>query len=175
MEVHMNIWKELLRQAYVEATKSPDPSTQNGALMVKRASGSNKYKTLGVGCNCFPKGIAPTHERLYTPLKYLCVAHAEFNAIFDAMRRERRGELSGLTLVCPWAACSNCAKTIMVSGIKTLVRHKQAHLQSAGNAKWVEEIAAADVMMREVGIEIIEYDGTVGAPPILHGRKYWNP
>jgi len=78
-------------------------------------------------------------------------------------------------MVCPWAACTGCAKTIMAAGIRRLVRHKQAHLQSAGNTKWQEEITIADEMLRDVGVEIIEYDGLVGAPPVLHSGTYWNP
>ncbi|OGZ08599.1 MAG: hypothetical protein A3D65_05110 [Candidatus Lloydbacteria bacterium RIFCSPHIGHO2_02_FULL_50_13] len=188
----MDLWKELLCKAYEEATKSPDPSTQNGALVV----GPNRYwkpeldpftrdpistlitnglKIIGADCNRFPSGIEYTHERLHTPLKYIYVAHAEFGAIFSALHTSPLKDFPEFTIVCPWAACTGCAKTIITSGIRRLVRHKQAHLQSAGNTKWQEEITVADVMLREVGVEIIEYDGLVGAPPVLHSGKYWNP
>ena len=48
-------------------------------------------------------------------------------------------------------------------------------MQSAGNTKWIEEITEADKLMRAVGVEIIEFDGKVDAPPIRHGGKIWYP
>ncbi len=155
----------------MEATKSPDPSTQNGALIVR----DSDYAIVGADCNRLPDGIAHTHERLFTPLKYLFVEHAEFGSVFDAMKKSGLGNMVGHTMVCPWAACTGCAKTIMRSGIRRLVRHKDATDRSAGNTKWIDEIREADVMMREVGIDIIECNGQVGAPPILHSGTYWNP
>lgn len=171
----MDIWKELLRQAYVAATKSPDPSTQNGALIVWRSG--DAYEILGSDYNRFPAGIAYTHERLHTPLKYLYIGHAEWNSVFGVLHERTLRDIAspGLTMVCPWAACTGCAKTIIASGIHRLVRHKQAHLQSARNIKWQEEIVVADVMLREVGVEIVDYDGKIGAPAVLHSGKYWNP
>ncbi len=167
----MDIWKILLRKAYEEATKSPDPSTQNGAVIVR-----NSEKTIvGTDCNRLPDGIVHTHERLFTPLKYLYVEHAEFGSVFDAMNKSGLGNLIGHTIVCPWAACTGCAKTIMRSGILRLVRHKDATDRSAGNTKWIDEIREADVMMREKGIEIIDVVGPLGAPQIRHGGTYWTP
>ena len=168
----MHLWKELLCKAYVEAQKSPDPSTKTGALVVWRKD--DVHHIWGRGCNRFLDGVEVTQERLTAPLKYMCIAHAECIAIFDALK-SLKTPLSAMTMVAPWAACSNCGKTIIMSGIKTLVRHKQAHLQSAGNLKWKEEIEVADIMMREAGIKIIEYDGAVGAPPSLASGQYWNP
>ena len=78
----------------------------------------------------------------------------------------------GLTMVCPWATCSDCAQAIIQTGINRLVTHKQA-LDKSGH--WQEDIELAFSMLREAGIEAIIFDGKIGAGKILRSGEIWEP
>lgn len=146
-------WERQLRLCYEAAGKdSTDPSTQNSALII-----SNPDATQGImAANHFPLGVAENPQRWERPVKYYYVEHAERNAIYQAARVGYRTE--GAIMVSPWAACADCARAIIQSGIKTLVRHrmKEAH------AHWNETIIAGDTMMYEAGISIIELEPIPG-------------
>ena len=174
----MRLWKNLLASAYRVATKSNDPSTQNGAIIIGHYPNFSidDYNYLGSGYNRFPDGVLETPERWNDRAqKYKLVQHAERAAIETALRTNGVGHLDGATMVCGWAACSECAKAIIGVGIKRLVTHKQAHERSHTNPTWREDIAIANMMLREAGVEIIEYDGTVNGPPVRHSGTTWNP
>lgn len=91
--------QQYLLMAYKEATKSPDPSTQNGAVIVTTAG-------TAADCNRFPERVKITDARLERPLKYNFIEHAERNAIFSAARKQL--PLLGATMYVPWFACSDC-------------------------------------------------------------------
>lgn len=158
-------YKEFLAVAYREATNSHDPSTQNGALILI----DGKIETLDH--NRFPDGVEELPERYERPLKYKVIEHAERNAIFAAAKKGICTH--GATMVCPWAACSDCARAIIQAGIKTLVTHKQAFDRSPDH--WKKDIEIAFTMFEEAKINIVWYDGIVGGPEVLHSGQKWNP
>jgi deoxycytidylate deaminase len=164
----MKTYEEWLVEAYKVATSSPDPSTQNGAIVLDK-----DYNILGKGCNTFTKGVELSPEKLEKPLKYSYVEHAERNAVFnclDTIRTNSAGEWIGKgkpdTMVVPWAACVDCARSIIQSGIHTLVRHRDATDRSPDH--WIESITLADELLREGSVEVINVKGFLGAPEILH-------
>lgn len=150
--VNLNIQKNCLNMAYHLALLSPDLSTQNGAVI-----SDNLGHVIACGWNTFPAGVTISSQRLSRPDKYLFTEHAERAAIYQAAKFGLPTQ--GKCMVCCWAACTDCARAIIDSGITTLVRHKQASDRS--NTKWLESIEVADVMLHEAGIEIIDYDGKV--------------
>ena len=158
-------WKELLKVAYEEAVNSPDPSTQNAALLVN--DGAVVLKAV----NEFPIGVEYTEERWERPLKYKIIEHAERNVIYKAARQGIATD--GLTMVSPWSCCSDCARAIIQAGIKCLVRHKDAGDRSP--EFWAEEIAIADQMLKEAGLEVLDYHGKIGAPEVRHSGQIWSP
>jgi len=163
-------YKEILKIAYELAEKSPDPSTQNGAILVREA-GISGYEIMSRGYNHFPEGVKYLSERWERPIKYSFIEHAERDSIFQAAKMGISTQ--GLIMVCSWSACDNCARAIIGSGIKRLVRHKQASDRSPEN--WKQNIVIADMMLREAGIEIIDYDGIIGGLSIRHSGQTWNP
>ena len=159
-------WKPLLKRAYEEAKIGRDPSTQNAALLVDDAG-----KVVLFEINRFPDGIKYTKERLERPLKYKFSVDAEKNVCVAAARQGIKTE--GLTMVCPWASCSDCAQVIIQSGIKRLVTHKQALDKSSDI--WRRDIDIALSMLKEAGVEVVLYDGLVGVNEVLFSGQSWNP
>src|SRR6478752_7606232 len=107
----------LMRMAYQEALKSPDPSTQNGGIGLD--SGGT---IIAKGCNDFTHGMEVTSDLFERPKKYAYIEHAERNVLFDSVWRQS-GHIH--TLVVPWAACADCARAIVQCGVHTLVRHQR--------------------------------------------------
>lgn len=142
--------EELLLLALVRATKSPDPSTQNGAILA-RNRGLGHYEPIleTLSCNDFPFDVSYSDERWERPLKYSFVEHAERNAIYKAAMKGIATE--GLTLACPWAACADCARSIIQSGCDTLIT-----MDPTANtaAHWTESIAIAMGMLEEASVKV---------------------
>jgi dCMP deaminase len=151
------------KDAYRVASQlSTDPSTQNGAVLVD-ANGD----VVAWGANHFPYGVQETEERWRRPQKYKYVEHAERNAIYHAA--ERGIATRGLVMYCPWAACSDCSRAIIQSGIKEVVTHYDPcaaeRFGQPASIMWLEEIKIAVEMFKEAGVNfrwvtdvIDEYD-----------------
>lgn len=159
-------WKALLKMAYEKAKESKDPSTQNAALLV-----NDTGRVLVADINRFPESVITNKERWERPLKYKFVEHAERNVCYISAKQGIKTE--GLTMVCPWAACSDCARAIIQSGIIRLVTHQQAHERSP--EFWAKEIEIAFAMLKEAGVEIVIYNGTIGVEGVLHSGQLWTP
>lgn len=146
-----------LSEAYQLATKSPDPSTQNGAIIVSALWREQKPQgtfVYGRGYNTFPPKVKSSNERLTRPLKYSYIEHAERSAIYDAAIFGK--ELRGTTMFVPWAACADCARGIICSGISELVVHQPMLDHSPDH--WKESISNAFEMLDEAGVQIIRYE-----------------
>lgn len=146
----------LFRQCWRAAQASPDLSTQNG-VVIASSQGRIHY-----GCNTLPHGLAATPERLERPLKYAFTEHAERNAVYEAAYTGT--PCRGATMVALWAACADCARAIVQSGIVELVRH--GWFLDHSPDRWKESIAQGDVILIAGGVEITRYDG-----PIATGGK----
>jgi len=148
------------------AANSPDPSTQNAAVLISR-DGEILEDTLVL--NTFPEGVLVSEERWERPVKYHHVEHAERNAIYAAARVGIQTQ--GKILVCVWAACSDCARAIIQSGISCLVRYKDG----GGADAWDNSISIADTMMIEAGVEIITIEEPLeGFPALRRNGALWS-
>lgn len=147
---------EYLELAYYQAVKSPDPSTQNGAIIVK-----NK-QIIGQGFNEFPAGVKYADERWERPIKYSYIEHAERNAIFDCVRKGN--STVGAVMYCPWYACADCGRAIIQAGIKEVVGHMlPAHKD---NPRWKDSIAFAIAMFEEAGVKYRYVEAKISAGDI---------
>jgi deoxycytidylate deaminase len=154
---------EQLVAAYGVATASPDPSTQNGALACT-AHGA----LVGEAPNDFPPGIDATPERLDRPLKYAYIEHAERGAIYNAARHGHRTHV----LVCPWAACADCARAIVLAGVRILVRHQRED----ATGRWGDSIAVGDEILTAGGVTVVDVtDPLPQAPAIRFAGSVWQP
>lgn len=154
---------EWLRVAYAIALSSPDPSTQNGAVVLNEDG-----LRIGSGCNEFTLGMSVTPDLLERPKKYTYIEHAERNALYNALKFATDPPD---TIVVPWAACADCARAIVQTGVKTLIRHARG-----GNERWNQSIEDGDIMMHAAGVNIVEYEKPLGAcKPILFNGELWTP
>jgi dCMP deaminase len=162
----MNSDKHYLLLAYKAALESPDPSTQNGAVLI---SWTGKIVD---ACNTFPYGVRNEPDRLVRPLKYSFIEHAERNVIFKAAQ-DHRFDFKDAVMYAPWFACADCARAIIQVGIRKVVGHKQIHDMTP--AHWKESINCAYAMFAEAGVETVLVDGEIGAPELLFNGGLWRP
>lgn len=164
----MLLMDNLLAKAYELAVTSTDRSNQNGAVLLS----ANGLQIIGMGANNFPNGVAFTEERATTrPLKYHYYEHAEAWAIHDAAREGKA--TFGSIMVCPWAACSPCARAMIVAGVAKLYVHKQRMLMTPD--RWISDVWEALNMIREAGIIVEEFDGPVNGSSVLVNGELWSP
>jgi dCMP deaminase len=133
---------DYLRQAcQFAAMSSQDGRTQNGAVLVT--------KTRAIyGVNSFPAGVTATDERRAAPEKYLFIEHAERAAIYRAAALGV--STAGASLYCPWFACCDCARAIIMAGVGEVVG--LVSLRNATPERWQENIKLAEKMLAEAGV-----------------------
>lgn len=156
-------YKVLLKDCYAYARNSYHPSTHNAALLV------DKGKVILRGVNILPLGVKKKKERFEGDNKHVYPNHAERDLIYKAARKGITTD--GLTMVMPWLPCIPCANAIISSGIDTLIVHKQ--MVERTREGWQEELRNAVKIMKEAGINIIAYDGLVGAKAYMH-HEIWD-
>ena len=166
---------QYLAQAYYLARNSPDRSNQTGALVFNK-----RGLRAGDGWNHFPPGFELTPEELFIDgqqqdavdelkkQKYSRVAHAEFTAVVSSYRN-----LQGGVMVAPWATCNEYAKSIVLSGLKNLVVHKER--MDLTPSRWLKDIATALIRIKANGIQLIKYSGPVDADPVYVNGSLWSP
>lgn len=137
--------EDYVRLAYGWASRSGDLSTQNGAILVRPGTG----EIVAAGWNDIHGPMEDRQERRVRPAKYEWTEHAERTAILDAARRGVATE--GLTMYCPWFACADCGRAIILAGIKRVVGHKIP--QHDTRPDWAASIATAAQMFKEAGVE----------------------
>ena len=141
-----------MTMAYLVATKSKDPSTKVGAVIVRPDK-----EIRSTGYNGLPRNFKDTAERYTRPLKYKLVNHAEENAILHCSRIGVASK--GCTIYVPWIPCSLCAKSIIQAGIVEVVYHREWPGNSCKNTIWAESIAISNEMFAETGVIMREFSG----------------
>lgn len=146
-------YREWLAFCYLEAVKSPDPSTQNAACLI----GPD-----GKLWPCLADVNRPTDKWFMSaedwerPRKYSLLGHAERNCLYLAASM---GIMTyGCMMVACWASCSDCAIAIVECGITRLIRHKRDTC-----ARWDDSIFLGDEIMIANGVEIVEVVGSLSA------------
>jgi len=152
-------YKDLLRECYKYSNKSNYPSTHNAALLVKNG------KIILGGVNILPPGVKEKKEYFKQRVnRHIYFNHAERDVIYKAARKGI--PTNGLTMVMAWLPCIPCANALISSGIKKLIVHKQ--MIERTREGWQKELKNAVQIMKEAGVEIVAYDGLVGAKAYMH-------
>lgn len=96
----------------IVSTRSKDPNTQHGAVIV-----DNQNKIVSTGYNGSARTIDDSLIDWSRPNKYLYILHAEENALWSAEKRN----LENCVIYVTGKPCSKCMLRIAHSGIKRLV------------------------------------------------------
>lgn len=123
------------------ATKSRDPSTKVGCVMV----GPDR-DIRATGFNGLPRGVEDHPDRMERPAKYIWTCHAEENAIAHAARAGT--SMLGCTAYVTHSTCARCARSMIQAGIDKVVVG-QGHLIAAS---YIEEWDIARAMFKEAGV-----------------------
>jgi deoxycytidylate deaminase len=175
--------KRYLAKCYELATDSPDRSNQNGAIIVMEHWGSVPVgfpEVLSEGRNEFPPGIEATEELITNREKKLFyIEHAERNAIYSLFRKYNSCSIpplagpKGLTMICQWFACADCARAIALSGIKKVIGHKERMDMTPD--RWKASVDAGLQLLRDCGVELEFYSGKIDCVPIIVNGEKWYP
>lgn len=154
-----------LRYAYQLASQSPDPSTQVGAIIV-----TNEFGPF-CGWNHLTPGMKLDLTLIKRSFKYKVMEHAERDAIFKATKAGR--SLEGAIMYCPWAACCDCARAIVLSGIKEVVCHGNALEKTP--ERWQEDIRLTKEIFKKAGVKYTWWYGKLGECKNLFDGEIWYP
>jgi len=147
---------------------STDHSTHNGAILIDE---DGDLRTLASGYNSHLSGWGNKDEHHERPLKYSLTEHAERAVIY---RAASKGVCTkGLTMVANWVACPDCARGIVLAGIRRVVCHKQCMDRTP--PRWKEMIDLGLEMCEKNGVEVVQWDGLVEGIFNLNNGETWQP
>lgn len=146
----MENWDDyFIKMAKLVATKSKDPSTQCGCVIVAADN-----SVLSTGYNGLPRGMEYSPEKLERPFKYKVMVHSEQNAIFNAARNGIR--LQGGTAYITDIPCHECARGLVQCGIVRIVVPIPSKLRLRQD--WQQSFFASKQIMEECGVELSEIE-----------------
>ncbi len=161
--------RDLMREVYCLARRSTDRSTKNGAILVDEDKA--RVVPLVSGYNAHLRGWGGNEEDHARPLKYSLTEHAERDTLY---RAAYCGICTrGLTLIANWVACPDCARAIVLSGIRRVICHKQCMDRTP--PRWMEMIDLGLEMCEKNGISVYQWDGVVGDCENLNNGELWYP
>jgi len=148
-------WNEwFLQGVYWVASKSKDPKTKIGALIVK------DKRIISTGFNGIPIGVNDDDElRHQRPEKYKWYEHGERNAIYAAARYGINTD--GAILYTNALPCADCARGIIQSGINDVYIHRQFNDDNA-----------TFTMFNESGVKIFAIDKVLGCKAYFDGKVF---
>jgi deoxycytidylate deaminase len=150
---------ERLALAYTLAQLSEDPSTQNGAILLRDGDG-----VIGWGFNHLVEGSEPRWEdKTY---KYAHVVHAETAAILNAAT-QGNATIGGRLFVC-WGICLDCARDIVEAGIIEVVCHR--HPAMLERPDWQPGIDRAMKLLKDAGVVVRMVEGDIGVTIRFNGK-----
>lgn len=151
-----------MRMVYLTATKSKDPSSKIGAVIVK------DNRVISTGYNGFPIGVDDDESRYNNrDIKYKLVVHAEHNAILASARFG----ISTLdcTLYTNGLPCNSCMKAVIQSGIKEIVIHSL--WPEMKHSDWEELSKASQIMVTESNVKVRVFDKKLNLKGCIDGKE----
>lgn len=143
-----------LALAFVEATRSPHPTVQVGAVVT---TPDGKH-VLGHACNAFADGVRCSPARLRDGEKSFWIMCAEKRAVAAARKNLKKhglGSLKGCRLYATLDPCHTCADDLICAGIgKVFVPGEAQQHHPRLKPKWRKSITVGAQKMREAGIRV---------------------
>jgi dCMP deaminase len=159
-----------MREVYLIASKSKDPMTKIGAVLVK-----DNHSILR-GYNGIVQGVKDLPERMERPEKYDWMSHAERNVFYLAARLGISSDRT--TLYTQGLPCCQCADGVIQSGIEEIVLHKQWEdlipqiKANNSDRPWTEVGYKSGVKFYEAGITIRFFDKFLNVDGYWDGKKF---
>ena len=157
--------RKYMLEAYLSAVNSDDKSTHNGAVLVRLND------SLCYGWNHFLDGFGEFPQHHERPMKYSLTEHAERDVIYKAVCCGFRTK--GSTMVANWVACPDCARAIVLAGIDTVVCHRECMDRTPD--RWSEMVDLGLFILKQGGVEVVQWSGTVGRVDNLNNGEVWQP
>lgn len=158
-------WDEFyMRHVYLAASKSKDPSTKIGAILVRNGT------IISEGYNGFPRNIIDNVERYYNrEEKYKYIVHAEANSILNSARN---GICTNESIMYTnGIPCNECAKSIIQSGIKEVVIHEEWPMGKINQTgKWNDAAKITFTMFGECGITLRSLNIKLNLEVLVNGK-----
>jgi deoxycytidylate deaminase len=169
MELSNHEIRHIMRGVYRNAMHSTDRSTNNGAILVdEHCEGAIP---LAAGYNAHLYGWGDKEEDHVRPLKYLLTEHAERDVIYYAAHNGICTR--GLTMIANWVACPDCARGIVLAGIRRVICHKQCMDRTP--PRWKELVDLGLEMFEKNNVPVYQWDGKVGGVTNLNNGEIWKP
>lgn len=138
-----------LKMVELVATKSEDPSTKVGCVIV-----SSDNRILSTGYNGLARGVKLTSRRMSRDKgeKYHWFEHAERNAIFNAAHEGIA--LSGSKSYSYGLPCPDCARALIQSGIIEIIMIADDETHVEHKERWKDLYARSQIMLIEAGTRV---------------------
>jgi deoxycytidylate deaminase len=170
--------RTLMRYVYKLAAQSTDLSTNNGAILVHEDRWPHRPLTassiLAEGFNAHLPGYEDHPQAHERPFKYSVTEHAERAVIYNAAYN---GVCTrGLTMIANWVACPDCARAIVLPGLKRVICHKQCMDRTPD--RWADMVNLGLSMCENNTtniVPIMQWDGEVGDVENLNNGEIWTP
>ena len=156
-----------LQGVYWVASKSKDPKTKIGAIIVK------DRRIISTGYNGIPIGVSDIDEnRHQRPEKYKWYEHGERNAIYAAAKYGI--DTDGAILYTNSLPCVDCARGIIQSGIKCVYIHQQFNdlCNAAQREQWKGHDNATFTMFNESGVKVHTVPRILGCKAYFDGKVF---
>lgn len=144
---------------------SIDRSTKVGAALCCL----DGTRSIGVNRFLIPR-FAVDPESYIRPLKYDRTIHAEVSSITSAA--SYGSPTAGATMIATWAACKQCAKTIIGARVARVIVHKEMFDLAASIGHWEDEVDGGIGILRACGVKVEFLSGAIGEKILLDGRTW---
>jgi len=170
--------RDLMRHVYTLAELSTDLSTNNGAILIDERlwvpGQKPAFAILAEGFNAHLPGYEEHPQAHERPFKYSVTEHAERAVIYNAAYNGVRTK--GLTMIANWVACPDCARAIVLPGLKRVICHKACMDRTP--ERWAEMVALGLSMCEHNTANIVpvmQWEGEVGDVDNLNNGEIWTP
>jgi dCMP deaminase len=132
----------LLGRAITAAAASPNRIRRVGAVLV--AAGAEI-----AACNTFPPGVRNLPERAVGAARFIWLEHAERTALLEAAKRGLATD--GGLLVSTYFPCTDCARALVLSGVKTVATPRPEF----DDPVWGESFRTSAAILSEGAVEVL--------------------
>jgi len=151
-----------MKMVYLVASKSKDPSTKIGAVIVK------DNRVISTGYNGFPIGVDDEISRYNDrETKYMYIVHAEHNAILASAKFGI--STMGTTLYTNGLPCNSCMKAVIQSGISEIVIHDK--WPSMNHSDWERASEISRIMLYETKLKLRVFRNTLGVKAFINHKE----